>query len=324
MDVVSDVLRVINFSGRVVFTARCAAPWALESPEPTWLDRALPDSGGCAIPFHALIEGRALVRAETWEVAMGPGDLILMPYGDKHTLHDGNARLSNLGELIAPPPWPAIPDVDLGGGGVPTRFLCGFFTCMNGVFNPLLAALPRVIVVRSRETPAGSLLEASVRYTVEELRSGRAGAECAITRLTELLFVEALRSHVAALPPDQVGWLVGLRDPVVGKALEAIHAEPMADWSLETLARRAGASRSLFAARFRELVGDAPMRYVARWRMQLAARALTTTDATIAVVAERFGYASEAAFHRAFRRFAGSPPAEWRRAVRAPSPVEAR
>jgi len=320
VDVISDVLRVVRFSGSVVFTARCAAPWALASPDPQWLAGALPGPVRHAIPFHALVDGSAIVRGDAWEIALDAGDLILLPGGDPHSLHDGEAPIRSVATLIDPPPWRVVPEVAIDGGGSATRFMCGFFAVESTVFNPLLGALPRVVVVRSRRTPLRALLDACVRSTVDELHGERAGAEAAIARLTELLFVEAVRSSLSTHAEGEMGWLAVLRDPIVGKALEAVHAEPTARWTLETLARRAAASRSSFSARFRKLVGHAPMHYVTRWRMQLAARELQTTDAPIAAIADRFGYASEAAFHRAFRRFAGRPPAEWRRASRGTPP----
>lgn len=321
MDVFSDVLRVVSFSGGVVFTARCGAPWAIESPAPRWLEGALPRASGYAIPFHAVVEGSALVRGPTWEVTLAAGDLILLPHAEAHTLRAGDATAQNLGVLLAPPPWTAVPEVRVGGSGASTRFLCGFFTCTGGVFNPLVRALPPVIVARRGEGAAETLRDACLRSVVEELEAPRAGSPCVVGRLSELLFVEALRSHLAEVGAERAGWLAALEDPVLASALSRIHQEPMRAWTVDSLARTSGASRSLFAAKFAALVGDTPMHYVARWRMQLAASALASTDESIAAIADRHGYASEAAFHRAFRRFAGATPAEWRRANRGSAPA---
>ena len=139
-----------------------------------------------------------------------------------------------------------------------------------------------------------------------------------LSRLAELMFVELIRRHLEGLPPSRTGWLAGLRDPQVGRALAALHAEPGAPWTLEALARAAGLARSSLAERFAGLIGEPPMQYLARWRMQLAASLLSSTQDGVGAIAARVGYASEAAFSRAFKKSAGLPPAAWRRERAAP------
>jgi AraC-like DNA-binding protein len=157
-------------------------------------------------------------------------------------------------------------------------------------------------------------LETFARQVVEESRAGRAGAEEVLTRLAELMFIEVLRRHLEALGPEQTGWLAGLRDPVVGRALSLVHARPQHPWTLEELAQETGSSRSKFAERFARLVGRPPMQYIAGWRMQVAAGLLTRTGAKVAAVASEVGYDSEAAFSRAFKKATGLSPGSWREA----------
>ena len=203
-----------------------------------------------------------------------------------------------------------------GGGGGPDRIgvVCGFLGCDAHPFNPVLAALPRLVHVPRRSTAAApDPLGALIDLVVAETRVRRAGADCVIQRLGELLFVEVVRRHLAALPAGGDGLLAGLRDPVVGRALALLHARPAHPWTLDELARAAAVSRSALAERFTALVGQPPIQYLTHWRLQLAARRLADRSATVAAVAHEVGYDSEAAFSRAFKKLVGSPPSVWRR-----------
>jgi AraC-like DNA-binding protein len=197
-----------------------------------------------------------------------------------------------------------------------TRIICGFLGCDARPFNPLLQSLPRLLHVRP--PPGGQApTDAFMRFALLETREQRVGAAGMLSRLGELMFAELVRRHIEILPEDGRGWLAGLRDRHVGKALSLLHAEPERGWTLESLAREAGLSRSAFAARFSGYIGMAPMQYLTRWRLQLAAARLADSDAAIAAIAERAGYESEAAFSRAFRKAVGMPPAAWRSRRRA-------
>jgi AraC-like DNA-binding protein len=212
------------------------------------------------------------------------------------------------------------PRVRLAGGlGGTTHVVCGFLGCDARPFNPLLAALPRLLVLDGAAEPGswvGTLLGAVVRESGQR----RAGGEAVLERMSEMLFVEALRRYVDALPAGRTGWLAGLRDPVVGAVLSRIHEQPADPWTLEALADGAGMARSRLHERFTELVGIAPMQYLAHWRMQLAARRLRDTTAKVASIALEVGYESEAAFARAFKRLVGLTPGAWRRGTVAESP----
>jgi AraC-like DNA-binding protein len=189
--------------------------------------------------------------------------------------------------------------------------ICGFLGCDVRPFNPLLAALPRTMVVSDRSGTDGWLAQFT-RFAVAEATAKRAGSEGVLARLSELMFVEAVRMHLDSLPGEQTGWLAGLRDRHVGRALTLLHGRPAHPWTIEELAREVGLSRSALADRFMHFVGQPPMHYLAQWRMQVAAGMLSSGGPSIAAIARDVGYGSEAAFSRAFKKLVGTPPAVWR------------
>jgi len=202
-----------------------------------------------------------------------------------------------------------------GGGSESARVVCCFLGCDDRPYNPLLAALPPMIhVPAARRSAAAERLGAMLGLAAREARDGRPGSENFLARLAELTFVEAIRQHLESLPETQSSWLAGLRDPVVCRALSALHGAPREAWTVERLARQAGVSRSVLAERFAELVGHPPMQYLALWRMQMAGR-LLAEGGNVAEVASAVGYESEAAFSRAFKKLVGQPPGSWRRSA---------
>jgi AraC-like DNA-binding protein len=180
-------------------------------------------------------------------------------------------------------------------------------------FGPLLSSLPAVLKMDVRATPLGAWVESSFRFAASQIAAGRVGSTTVIAKLSELLFVEAVSHYVAGLPENRKGWLAGLRDPQIGRALGLMHAKPAKDWSAEALAAEVGMSRSGFAERFATLVGQPPMQYLTDWRMHLAARQLQESRDGVAKVGFSVGYESEAAFSKAFKRQFGASPAAWRR-----------
>jgi AraC-like DNA-binding protein len=190
--------------------------------------------------------------------------------------------------------------------------LCGYLGS-DVSFGPLLSSLPSVLKLDVKSTPLGSWIESSFRFAVSQIAAGRVGSTTVIAKLSELLFVEAVGQYVAGLPEERQGWLAGLRDPYIGRALSLLHAKPAQAWTAEALAIEVGMSRSGFAERFASLVGQPPMQYLTYWRMQLAAQQLREGRGTVAQVAFAVGYESEAAFSRAFKREFESSPAAWRR-----------
>jgi AraC-like DNA-binding protein len=240
-------------------------------------------------------------------------ELVLLPHNDAHTFgSDLNAAVMPARQVIKPPQGGAISRINYGGGGEATQLLCGFLGCETS-FSPLLASLPPVLKLDLRATPSGKWIESSFRFAVSEIAAGRIGSTTVITKLSELLFVEAVSQFVASLPAERRGWLAGLRDPQIGRALAALHARPTEEWTAEALALEVGMSRSVFAERFTSLVGQPPMHYLTLWRMHVAAQRLREGHGSVAQIAFAVGYESEAAFSRAFKRQFGAAPGIWRR-----------
>jgi AraC-like DNA-binding protein len=206
-----------------------------------------------------------------------------------------------------------LPFVVTEGGGGPERIgvVCGFLGCDATPFNPVLATLPELVLVPLPKTGADRL-NTLIELAVAEASDRRAGGRSVLLRIGELMFVEVVRRYLSSASSDEGGWLAGLRDPVVGRALSLLHETPARSWTLDDLAREAGASRSVLTERFTHLVGQPPMHYLAAWRIQLASRLLGEGAGKISTIAGDVGYESEAAFSRAFKRLTGVAPATWR------------
>ena len=288
-----------------------------------------------AAGFHVLLAGAAVLElADGERRALAPGDLVILPHGDAHRLLA--APLPPSGGRAA-----AVPSIDavvaraadgvatVGDGAEAARWLCGAFRFATAADHPLLSALPRVLHVPAVAGGEASgadgggaggraelpWLRAHLDMVACEARSGRPGAEVVIARLTEVLFVQAIRAELAELPPDARGWLGALRDPELARAVGAIHRHPERPWTVATLAREAGMSRSRFAERFAAVLGRPPLAYLAAWRMHRGRALLREGALRVGEVARRVGYGSEAAFSTAFRRAAGVAPATYRRAT---------
>jgi AraC-like DNA-binding protein len=334
MDVLSDVLRVVRLTSAVFFTARFSSPWSVESPPPDELARSLRLRAESIAMFHVLVEGECWVSfGDHAPVKMEASDVLIFPRGDPHVLSsNGGARPCPIGSLLPSQRSEEIPQLDYGGGGKRTRFVCGYLHCDQD-FNPLIGALPTLLWVSGRDgagqrlrseaeaaersgvvrVGADGWLATTLRHTVEQADATDPGSSAMLARLTELLYLDVLRRYMQQLPSGHVGWLAGVRDPEVGRALRLLHARPDRPWTVEDLAREVGASRSALAQRFTELMGEAPMRYLTGWRIQLAKHLLLQATLPIAEVADRVGYESEAAFNRAFKREVGAPPVAWRK-----------
>jgi AraC-like DNA-binding protein len=191
------------------------------------------------------------------------------------------------------------------------KIVCGYLACDARPFNPLIENLPPVM--KASDPDQTGWLGQFIRVAVAESADKRAGGESVLAKLSELMFIEVVRRHLEQLRPEQNGWLAGLRDPVVGKALSLLHCNPARDWIIEDLAKEAGASRSVLAERFNQLVGIPPIQYLAKWRMQIASERLSDGKANVATIASEIGYESEASFSRAFKKMMGVPPSTWRR-----------
>jgi AraC-like DNA-binding protein len=313
MDVISDVLRVIRLSGVVVFHTELTAPWGLAVPQLATVAKLLHLETRRVVPFHAVAKGSCISLLDGVE-RLDEGDVVMYPQGDPHVLaSDETVVPTPVGGLLSHIDPEQPPVVRHGGGGQMTRLVCGFVHCDEAVFNPLAAGLPKVLCGRSKGRNGSPRLHGLLQLALSEAATPRAGTMTLLTRLTELMFVEVLRTFMESLPAERTGWFAGLRDPFVGRALARLHAEPDRNWTVEELGRAVGLSRSALVERFNAFIGQPPMTYLTNWRIQLATQLLRDSHAGVADIASRVGYASEPAFNRAFRRVVGLPPAAWRR-----------
>ena len=319
MDALSDILKAVRLEGAVYLDAEFTAPWCtLASHGLDAIRKRLPRAEH-VICFHFVAAGRFKVRlGDGTEAQVAAGDLILFTHEEPQLMgSDLRLKPAEGGALMASN---AVPGSDVvrmthGGGGEATRLVCGYLACDRSVYRLLLESLPRVLHVPAAEGPAGYLVRELLRMGVRESEEAKPGAHSMLAKLSELMFVEALRRYVDNMPAERRGWLAGVRDPHIGRALALVHGDPEREWNVESLAREVAMSRSAFADRFGMLVGEPPIQYLLRWRLALAAQALRAGDEAIARIAARSGYESDAAFSRAFKREFGVPPAAWRKAA---------
>lgn len=314
MDALSQAFAAVRLAGGVFLDAEFSAPWSFVSQvEPADLD-GQGDFPAQLIAFHYIVAGRLFVAVDDGPPQpLAAGEIVMLPRNPPHLLSSAPGLPPvSIGDRMQAACDGAPAALRLGGGGEPCRVVCGFLACA-APHNPLLASLPPLLRLAVGDSAAGAWIESSFHHAAAEFARGGAGSAAVLGKLAELLFIEAVRRYLAKLPPGHTGWLAGLQDRIVGRALALLHARPDHPWTTEALARETGLSRSAFAARFTALLGVPPMHYLANWRLQLAALRLRDSPAAIARIAEAVGYASEAAFCRAFRRAFGTTPAAWRR-----------
>lgn len=314
-DALSDVLRALRLRGGVFVEAEFGEPWCVLSqvgPEDCAEFSPLPRE---VIAYHYVCEGTMWLQLDGDDepLALRAGDLVILPRNHRH----------RLGSDLSAPPMPVeMLEHHAGGQGVMrlvhpgqargARFFCGYLGHDN-VNDPLIHALPRLLHLPLGSSASAQWLESSMRFAAQPLAAPHGVSPSVLSRLAELLFAQAVQQYLAQQPEGSTGWLAGLRDAKVGRALALMHAERQRAWTTEELAQAVGASRSAFAERFTALVGEPPMRYLAQQRMRFAAQQLRESDAPIARIAEAAGYESEPAFHRAFKRSFNTSPAAWRR-----------
>ena len=297
MDALSDVLRVAHLTGGVFLHAEFFAPWCIAarlSPE-----QCTPTLGPAShlIPYHYVVEGEFHVRVEGEDdLVLGAGDVLLLPRNDLH-LMGSDLSLPSVAviQVIHPPMDGGLFSIHHGGGGRRTRIVCGFLGCDGAKGNPVLSTLPPLLKLDIEQGGAAEWIRSTFQYAADQIAAGRPGSETVLAKLSELLFVEAVRRYAEALPEGQTGWLAGLRDPHVARALALLHRDITRRWTVDDLGRETGLSRSALADRFIRLIGVPPMHYLASWRMQVAAQELRNTSASLAQVAEIAGYDSGAA-----------------------------
>jgi AraC-like DNA-binding protein len=294
-DPLGEALHILRMNGAFYARSELTTPWGLTMP-------AMPGN----LWFHVATTGSYQLEVEGGEVrTLAAGDLALVPHGEGHVLRSEPGA-----------PAPGILDLDReviseryevlhhGGGGASATLICGAVRFDHPAARQLVQSLPPIIHVEA----AGAWMEGTLRLMAAEASELRPGGEAVITRLGDILVIQAIRSWIETDPAARTGWLGALQDRQIGRALTLVHREPARDWTVAALAGEVAMSRSAFAARFTELVGEPAMAYVARWRMHLALSALREEGATVGELADRLGYRSEAAFSRAFKRIVGVAP----------------
>lgn len=313
MDAAIDLLQATRLAGSVFLDAEFTTPWCVHSGVTASDFAHLGLVPANVISYHYVSEGRMLLELDGHEpVAVESGEIILLPHNESHRLCSGPGLTPVDPEgLVVAGSGGTLARIVHGGGGARTRMLCGFLA--NELHNdPIIRVLPRVLKVRLDDAPSTAWVESTMRFGAQEIANRSARSPALLARLAELLFVEAVRRYLAALPPGQTGWRAGIADPMVDRALALLHRQLDSPWTAAELARAVGLSRSAFAERFTRIMGETPMRYLAQQRLQVAAKRLEAPGASIARIAVEVGYESEAAFNRAFKRAFGSPPAAWR------------
>ena len=319
MDVLSDVLRAVRLTGALYFDVNARAPWIAETPAISTICAKVMPEFEHVISFHIMLDGECwaqLADESLPPIKLSAGDAVLFAGGDPHVMatERGTRSTPNM-ELYYRPKDRPLPFVlrELGGTGQSSLFVCGYLGSDARPFNPVISALPRILHVKGSSV-SGQLTHDLIRAALRESQTPSAGGETILSKLSELMFLHAVREYIDSLPSESTGWLAALRDPSVGAALRLMHGQPADQWTLDSLAREVGLSRSVFAERFARIMGAPAMHYLASWRLQLAANLLEQQHLSIAQAAAEVGYESEAAFNRAFKKQVGLPPGAWRRA----------
>ena len=304
-DLLSDLLRSIRLPSSAWLRLEVRAPWGFSIADKATI-------------FHVVTHGNCWleVRRLAAPLRLFAGDLGFLPRGDRYALKDApGSRCVDFFDFVKRHPPDKNRVLRAGGDGAITKLVCGGMRFENGATDPLLAILPTLIHVAASEASSAPRLRLTVEHVIEELNADRPGSESVITRLAEILFIEAVRVHLEKnVHTATSGWLAALRDQRVGQALALLHAQPHGSWTVASLADRVGVSRSTFASKFAELVGEPPLRYLTRLRLNAASERLRTTDAKLSAIASAVGYESVAAFVKAFKRYVGVTPGEYRRA----------
>ena len=306
-DPLGEALHFLRMSGSFYCLSEFTAPWGLD----------LPPMQDCVM-LHVVTAGECRLEVAGAETCvLRPGALALVPHGRGHILNSApDVKAGKLFDLPREQVSDRYEHLRHGGGGSPTTMLCAAVRFEDPSAHHLLRLLPRLIAVDAWNSPELEWLQSTLRFLTAEARELRAGGETVITRLADILVIQAIRSWIATDPQARTGWLHALRDKQIGRAIALIHRDPARDWTVASLASAVGMSRSAFAARFTDLVGEPAMQYVLRWKMHAALKWLKESDATISQLATKLGYESEAAFSRAFKRLMGISPGAARKQAR--------
>lgn len=315
MDVLSELLKAVRLDGALFYNAEFSVPWCLRAPASRSVAPYLAEDSKHVIIFHLLTEGRgyAHIENDSRSISLQAGDLVIFPHGDPHIMGNGPAVTpvdseQELERML----FQGLNVSRMGGGGEVAKFICGYMRCEPHLSDVILSGLPPIFKVSIRTDASGQWLEQTIRFSVDHADMSKPGGAALLAKLSEVLFVETLRRYIAQLPPEQTGWLAGARDPEVGKALALLHRKPAHPWTIAALAKEVGISRSVLAERFRQYLSETPIAYLARWRLQLGAQLLQSTNNSVAQIADEVGYTLEPSFNRAFKREFGVPPARFR------------
>lgn len=320
MDALSEALNAVRMTGAIFYDCECYEPWGFSVPHLRDYAQVLAPGTERLVSYHLVTDGEAAVQFGANEpIRVSAGEVLIIPHGDAHTVSKGSPNemidtSTSMEEFLTG----TLNSLRVGGDGELTRFVCGYFGCERHADRLFLAGLPIMIKIDVRSDAAGGWIDSSIRHLVSDSSANRPGHSVLLAKASEALFVAALRRYMEELPPERDGWLAAARDPIVGAALALLHRKPADDWTLQSLAAEAGTCRTVLTERFARYLGEAPLSYLTRWRLQLASRLLETSQKSIQQIAAEVGYDSEAAFNRAFRREYGAPPARWRRRLTAP------
>ncbi len=305
-DALSQILDALRLKGSVYFHTHFSPPWGVRVP-----------AFGNVARFHMALRGDCWLRVEGVDdpIHLATGDLVVIPHGASHILSDAADREAlDVDEVISQSGFTGEGALAFGGedNGQTCKLFCGHFEFEDGAIHPVLDALPAYFHIPNTQTMNAYWLESVMRFISAEIMSGNAGSDAIVYRLTEIIFIQAVRALVQNAG-DAAGSLAGVLNPKLGKCLSKVHVEPDKPWTVEMMASEAGMSRTTFAEKFTSLMGMTPLGYVTHWRMQQARRELVETERPLAAIAEQVGYGSEAAFNRAFKRQFDATPGEMRR-----------
>jgi AraC-like DNA-binding protein len=326
-DTLSDLLRSVRLRGAVFYYVSFRGKWSAGALESNKIATAVMPGCEHVMEYHMLAKGDGWAAVSGLApVRLSAGDIVMFPQGDQHVISSAPGLEPNgfsVEDVVAQSRLPKPLSLSFHHGALdagapkPVKdadavLVCGFLGCDLRPFNPLVAALPRILHLPASR--AGGWAARVIDQAVAESSDKRPGGDAVLERLSEMMFVDAARRYLEDLPADATGWLAGLRDRFVGKALALMHERADHDWTIDELSLEVGLSRSALHERFVQYVGQAPIQYLASWRIQLGARMLRESNRNVATIALDVGYDSEAAFSRAFKRMVGQPPATWRKA----------
>ncbi len=308
-DVLADILQSIHLHSTLYCRATMGAPWGLRVSRREVASFHIVTGGACWLS----VEGRGK------PVLLTEGDLVILPHGHAHTLTDHpNTPVTRLEDLVPTRSREKEGIFSSGGRGAVTTLVCGGLQLEDRMTNPLFSILPTFLHLRSQDGLSIPWLQAIVQLVKTEASGNRPAAQAVITRLSEILFIQAVRAYIGTVGDGNVGWLGALKDPQIGQALALIQRQPDESWTVESLASRVSLSRSAFSAKFKQLVGESPMQYITRVRLTKAAALLRTRSPTLVEVAMAVGYDSEVAFSKAFKRYFDIAPGAYRQGRRSP------